>query len=148
MAMPPSLIKSPFAFVRFLVTHFLNLYTPQETSGLEHAKDYQENGNAYMQIQKTRPSTIGILLADSPVGLLAWIYEKLVTWTDKYEWTGQEVCEWVSLYWFSRAGPAASVNIYYEMFKGDWQIEPGRKLPTAKLASHSCCTLKPGAETH
>lgn len=133
--MPPPLTKSPVAFVRFLVTHFLNLYTPQESSGLKAAQDYQKTGNGYFQVQKTRPNTIGVLLADSPVGLLAWIYEKLVTWTDDYKWTDQEICEWVSLYWFSRAGPAASVVIYHEMFEGDWQVQAGRAVPTAKMAS-------------
>ncbi|KAI9435081.1 Alpha/Beta hydrolase protein [Lactarius indigo] len=61
------------------------------------------------------PQTIGYSLADSPVGLLAWIYEKLVTWTDAYAWTDDEVLTWISVYWFSRAGPAASLRIYYEL---------------------------------
>lgn len=134
-ALPPPLTKKPIAFVRFLVTHMLNLYTPREAAGLKAAGDYQEHGDAYFKIQKTRPNTIGVLLADSPVGLLAWIYEKLRMWTDDYQWTDQEVCEWVSLYWFSRAGPAASVVIYHEMFEGDWQAVAGRALPTAKLVS-------------
>ena len=46
--------------------------------------------------------------------MLAWIYEKLHDWTDGYAWTDDEVCTWVSIYWFSAAGPAASVRIYYE----------------------------------
>lgn len=135
-SLPPALTKSPIGFARFLVTHLLNLYTPQETSGLKAADDYMKNGNGYWQIQKTRPSTIGILLADSPVGLLGWIYEKLVTWTDNYQWTNDEVCEWVSIYWFSRAGPAATVDIYYEMFRGDWQVEAGRPAPGVKMVSY------------
>jgi hypothetical protein len=53
-------------------------------------------------------------VADSPVGLLAWIYEKLHDWTDGYAWTDDEVLTWVSIYWFSTAGPAASQRIYYE----------------------------------
>jgi len=68
----------------------------------------------YYAEQTTKPQTLGFSLADSPVGLLAWIYEKLVTWTDSYPWTDDEVLTWVSIYWFSRAGPAASVRIYYE----------------------------------
>ena len=41
-------------------------------------------------MQSTRPQTIGYSLSDSPVGLLAWIYEKLVTWTDEYPFTDDE----------------------------------------------------------
>ncbi|KAJ4397186.1 hypothetical protein N0V93_001410 [Gnomoniopsis smithogilvyi] len=133
LAMPPPLTKSPLGFVQFLTTHLLNLYTPQEQSGLKAAQDFQTDSGYYMHLMRTRPSTVGLMLADSPVALLAWIYEKLIAWTDDYPWTDQEVCEWVSLYWFSRAGPAASVNIYHEMFQGDWQAEAGRGIPRAKL---------------
>lgn len=69
----------------------------------------------YMLQQSTRPQTLGYGLHDSPVGLLAWLYEKLVKWTDEYPWTDDEVLTWVSLYWFSKAGPAASLRIYYEV---------------------------------
>lgn len=40
--------------------------------------------------QATKPQTLGYSLADSPVGLLAWIYEKLVSWSDSYPWTDDE----------------------------------------------------------
>jgi hypothetical protein len=40
--------------------------------------------------QATQPQTLGYGLADSPVGLLAWIYEKLVNWTDSYPWDDDE----------------------------------------------------------
>ena len=87
-------------------------------------------------IQKTRPNTIGAALADSPVGLLAWIYDKLVSWTDDYQWTDQEICEWVSVYWFSRAGPAASVVIYHEANKANWR--PVTAATEVKMVSPNC----------
>lgn len=40
--------------------------------------------------QATQPQTLGYSLADSPVGLLAWIYEKLVAWSDSYPWDDDE----------------------------------------------------------
>ena len=36
------------------------------------------------------------------------------------------VLTWISIYWFSRAGPAASVRIYYEYMQ---TVGPERKLP-------------------
>lgn len=48
------------------------------------------------------------------MGLLAWVYDKLHRWTDGYDWTDDEILEWVSIYAFSRAGPAGSLRIYYE----------------------------------
>ncbi|OCH91112.1 alpha/beta-hydrolase [Obba rivulosa] len=53
-------------------------------------------------------------LADSPVGLLAWIYEKFTQWADEYPWEDDEVLSWASIYWLSRASPAASLRIYCE----------------------------------
>lgn len=47
--------------------------------------------------QATKPQTIGYSLADSPVGLLAWIYEKLVSWTDDYPWTDDEGASFAAL---------------------------------------------------
>lgn len=55
------------------------------------------------------------MIRDSPVGLLAWIWDKLVDWSDEYPWTEDEVCLWVSIYVFSRAGPDAASYIYYEV---------------------------------
>lgn len=48
------------------------------------------HGAGYMAEQSTCPQTLGYSLADSPVGLLSWIYEKLHHWTDKYEWDDDE----------------------------------------------------------
>ncbi len=48
------------------------------------------SGMGYMKQQSTRPQTVGYGLSDSPVGLLGWIYEKLVAWTHEYPWTDDE----------------------------------------------------------
>ena len=48
------------------------------------------------------------------MALLAWIYEKLHDWTDDYPWTDDEILTWISIYWFSTAGPTANLRIYYE----------------------------------
>ncbi|KAL1744507.1 Alpha/Beta hydrolase protein [Schizophyllum fasciatum] len=95
----------------------------EERAGLERTQAIDRTGRAYGSIHETKPQTIGYALADSPVGLLAWIYEKLVAWTDAYPWADDEVLTWVSMYWFSRAGPAASVRIYRE------SVYPTREIP-------------------
>jgi hypothetical protein len=133
---PPPSPRSPFAFLSFLCRHFLQLYSPAEAAGLKRAQNFQKTGSGYYQLFTTKPQTVAYLLADSPVGLLAWIYEKLHDWTDNYRWTDEEICTWVSIYWFSRAGPAASVRIYYESLKGDLVIGMGGYLPNVKLVGH------------
>lgn len=42
------------------------------------------------------------------------MWDKLVDWSDNYPFTEDDVCLWVSIYVFSRAGPDASTFFYYE----------------------------------
>ena len=49
----------------------------------------------YFMIQSTKPQTIGYSFADSPVGFLAWIYEKLVKASDDYPWTDDEGARYI-----------------------------------------------------
>lgn len=86
----------------------------QGIGGLLRGLAYVSGGNDYYRLQSSRPQTVAYCLEDSPVGLLGWMYEKLVHWTDDYPWTEDEVLTWVSIYWFSRAGPGASVRTYFE----------------------------------
>ena len=65
-------------------------FTPAEKAGLKRMKWFQEEGRGYFMQQSTQPQTLGYGLADSPVGLLGWIYEKLLNWTDDYPWTDDE----------------------------------------------------------
>ncbi|KAI0048895.1 alpha/beta-hydrolase [Auriscalpium vulgare] len=110
---PPTIFGSPFQYLAHLVTP----YTPREQASLARTEWFGSFGMGYFAEQTTAPQTIGYSLADSPVGLLAWIYEKLVLWTDNYDWDDDEVLTWMSVFWFSRAGPAASVRIYCELAK-------------------------------
>jgi hypothetical protein len=42
----------------------------------------QERGGAYAHVQRTRPQTLAFALADSPVGLAAWILDRWWDWSD------------------------------------------------------------------
>jgi pimeloyl-ACP methyl ester carboxylesterase len=94
--------------------HTLTPYSERDKKGFARSEWFQQEGSGYNREQSTKPQTIGYALADSPVALLAWIYEKLHDWTDAYPWTDDEILTWISIYQFSTAGPAASVRIYYE----------------------------------
>lgn len=91
-------------------------HTESEKHGLERTQWFLKRGYGYNLEQSTRPHTLGFGLADSPVALLAWIYEKLHDWTDSYPWTDDEILTWIGIYAFSTAGADASVRIYYESF--------------------------------
>lgn len=106
----PTLAGHPAQFVK----HAVLPYSEAERAGLERTRWFREEGMGYNIEQSTRPHTLGFALADSPVALLAWVYEKLHDWTDGYPWTDDEVLTWISIYAFSTAGPDSSVRIYYE----------------------------------
>lgn len=89
-------------------------FSPDRKAYLSSVFNYITKGSGYMIQQSTRPQTLGYALHDSPVALLAWIYDKLHLWTDNYPWTDDEILTWVTIYLFSAAGPAASTRIYYE----------------------------------
>jgi hypothetical protein len=85
-ASPPHPTQSPLLYLSQLIFN----YTAAEKAGLARSQWFQQKGSGYMQEQSTMPQTLGYSLTDSPVGLLAWIYEKLVNWTDKYPWDDDE----------------------------------------------------------
>jgi epoxide hydrolase len=83
----------------------------QEVEGL--LRKASEDGG-YLEIQKTRPLTIGYLLNDSPVGQLTWITEKFKLWTDVGGKLPEETVNLdqlltnISLYWFTMSGATAA----------------------------------------
>jgi pimeloyl-ACP methyl ester carboxylesterase len=107
---PPTFSQSPVQWL----THALLPYSKGEREGIARSRWFMREGFGYNLLQSTRPSTIGLALADSPVAVLSWIYEKLHDWTDAHPWTDDEILTWISIYQFSTAGADASVRIYYE----------------------------------
>ncbi|GIC91181.1 epoxide hydrolase [Aspergillus udagawae] len=108
---PPYPWRHPWIFLQSILTL---PFSPKSRALISTTLDYLNRGNGYLRQQETRPQTLGYGLHDSPVALLAWIYDKLHAWADDYPWTDDEILTWVSVYQFSAAGPAASVRIYYE----------------------------------
>jgi hypothetical protein len=48
-------------------------------------------GAAYFAVHATTPQTLGYLFADSPMGFLAWYYERLVKLgDDRTQWTEED----------------------------------------------------------
>ncbi|MEQ4573343.1 MAG: epoxide hydrolase family protein [Gammaproteobacteria bacterium] len=71
---------------------------------------------AYGAMMVTRPQTIGYALDDSPVGLAAWMYDKIAQWTDgaPEEVLGRDaILDDISLYWLTGTATAAG-RFYWE----------------------------------
>lgn len=93
--------------------------TAQEQAMLDSAGWFWENLSGYAKQQATRPQTIGYSLAESPIGLAAWIYamyqDTCGTPGDaEASFTLDELLDTIMLYWLPNTG-ASSARTYWEM---------------------------------
>lgn len=91
--------------------------TAAERTALEELDERSRTASAYSAVHATRPQTIGYSLVDSPVGLCAWILEKVWTWSDHdgdlYRLLSRdEVLDNITLYWLTGTG-ASSARLYW-----------------------------------
>jgi microsomal epoxide hydrolase len=56
--------------------------TEDELASMITSAERMSGGTAYMELQATRPHSLGFGLHDSPVGLAGWILEKFHAWSD------------------------------------------------------------------
>jgi microsomal epoxide hydrolase len=74
------------------------------------------NGTAYMDIQSTRPHSLGFGLDDSPLGLAGWILEKFNAWCDIRDGmpiSADRLIDNLMLYWLTVTGTSAA-RLYCE----------------------------------
>ncbi len=106
--------------------------TPDEQAMLSGIARYEKEQSGYMKLQSTRPQSIGFALADSPVGLAAWIYALFQDVTD----SGGEpervipldhMLDDIMLYWLPNAG-ASSARFYWDNAQGQGGM-PSEPIP-------------------
>jgi len=90
----------------------------KERAAFESLDAFYRKGTGYSAMMMTRPQTLGYALADSPVGLAGWIYDKFAAWTysggqPERELTRDEMLDDISLYWFTNTGTSSS-RLYWE----------------------------------
>lgn len=89
-----------------------------EKAQVEKWKAFAEDGKGYLQLQSTRPETIGFGLSDSPILQLAWVIEKFHEWTNPAHKLPEDAIDLdqiltnVSLYWFTNSGASAAQFLY------------------------------------
>lgn len=112
-----------------LIGIHLNMVPPRVASALEPENEEERRWQAwrarwvaeetgYSHLQGTRPQSLAYGLTDSPVGLAAWIIEKLYAWSDCHGdlesvFTKDEMLTNVMIYWVTQT-INASMRIYYE----------------------------------
>lgn len=81
---PPKSPRALYTTARYLATFLLArlVLSKKDADKCAHNTHVIRNETAYQSIQATKPSTLGIALNDSIVGLTSWILEKFHGWTD------------------------------------------------------------------
>ena len=126
--------------------------TEAERGRLAAMKEWQQRSGAYLQVQGTRPQTIGQSLVDSPAGLLAWIVEKFQEWTDPAAKLPEDAVDRdriltdVSIYWFTATADSAA-HTYYERFNDPsmWMPRERSTVPTAVAVFTTDLSIRPFA---
>ena len=120
----------PSAVAGIVVTHAhfpsaeerKSLTGPQEREFFARLAAESGSAGAYGHVQGTRPDTLAAALNDSPAGLIAWLVEKFVEWSDTPAGDPMQVERRISrdrllteatLYWVTRS-IATSFRPYYE----------------------------------
>jgi pimeloyl-ACP methyl ester carboxylesterase len=79
-------------------------------AALEH---FYHKGFGYAEMMNTRPQTLGYALADSPVAMAAFFYDKFAEWTysggePERALTRDEMLDDITLYWLTNTGTSSS----------------------------------------
>ncbi len=106
--------------------------TEQEKNYLAHLNAWREKEIGYVEIQRTKPHTLSVGLADSPAGLAAWIAEKWRSWsicddTPEKAIPRNLLLTNIALYWFTNT-IGSSVRYYYETFSQPRGFEPDQRI--------------------
>lgn len=93
---------------------------PEEQQAIAAGEYYKKWETGYSAEQSTKPQTIGYSLVDSPVGLAAWIYEKMMGWTDNRghpedALSRDTILDNIMVYWLTGTG-ASAARLYWESF--------------------------------
>jgi pimeloyl-ACP methyl ester carboxylesterase len=89
-----------------------------ELEFLRRCEEWSEAEGSYAHQQRTKPATLAFGLTDSPLGLAAWIVEKLQSWSDcagnlDGRFTLDEVLTSLTLYW-TTGTIGSSIRLYRE----------------------------------
>jgi len=109
--------------------------TPGERGAFDQLEAFYRDNAAYAAMMNTRPQTIGYSLVDSPVGMAAWMYEKIGQWTypagNPERVLGRDaILDDLSLHWLTGTG-ASAARIYWEDHSNNFNARGIIDLPVA-----------------
>jgi pimeloyl-ACP methyl ester carboxylesterase len=114
--------------------------SPEERRFAREVADWNRREDGYMHEQATKPATLAAALCDSPVGLAAWVGEKLVAWSavrsdGSPALTRERILDTLTLYWAT--GTIAGSLLPYWAFARhpEAQLSPGDPAATPTAIS-------------
>jgi len=90
--------------------------TEDEIAAIIRTSAQVADGTAYMDVQSTRPHSVGFGLDDSPIGLAGWILEKFAAWCDTRDGmpvSTDRLIDNLMMYWLTRTATSAA-RLYCE----------------------------------
>ncbi|THG35655.1 epoxide hydrolase 1 [Glaciibacter flavus] len=108
------------------VPGFQNDLTDEERQWLTGAAAWGAAEGAYAAMHRTKPQTAAFGLTDSPVGLAAWIVEKLRAWSDcggeiERSFSKDEILTDVTIYWLT-----GTIGSSMRMYNANAAIPPAQ----------------------
>ncbi len=109
--------------------------SPGEQRWLDAAAAWAAKEGAYAAMHRTKPQTAAFGLTDSPVGLAAWIVEKLRAWSDcdgdvERCFTKDEILTDITIYWLT-----ATIGSSMRMYAANAAIPPAQLLRRVEVPS-------------
>ena len=119
-------------------------FSEEEAVAFAGLQYFYGKGFGYAEMMNTRPQTLGYSLADSPVGMLAFYYDKFTEWTHSDRQpekvlTPDEILDDVTLYWLTNTGTSSSRS-YWDAAQGGGGPFNAVEIPTVPVA----VTIFPG----
>jgi hypothetical protein len=107
IAGPPSIWRNPLQLIYLPFWAFMQ----GEGSMFKRMMWWQKEEVGYLEIQGTKPQTLSYALVDSPIGMLAWIRDKVQHLVDDgFMLSNEEIITWAMLYLIP--GTAGHAEIY------------------------------------
>jgi pimeloyl-ACP methyl ester carboxylesterase len=108
---------------------------PDERAWFEAIAAWGAAEGAYAAMHRTKPQTAAFGLTDSPVGLAAWIVEKLRAWSDcdgdvERRFTKDEILTNVTLYWLT-----GTIGSSMRMYNANAAIAPAQHARRVEVPS-------------
>jgi pimeloyl-ACP methyl ester carboxylesterase len=112
----------------------MSVSTAEEKAWLGKASFIRMTETAYLQLQGTKPQSLGFAMMDSPIGVAAWFAEKYCSWSDPETGHGDPpfpldtLLDTIMIYLTTRSFLSATW-IYRGMFlEGGFSIPAGRRI--------------------